>query len=162
MSNKISYLHIGLPKIGMSFLQACLYSFHKYLDELIMLKKHSHPIVLRLDPVISKLNSKGPYYDQKQGVLFLSPSSVFVGVSISTIQSVILSLINRLNLEGIYNLCNLGSVSVKDLIEKFNLNIECIKENALIMDDTVSTNKIEKVLKLNSQDFELEQFFSGS
>jgi len=138
------------------------YAFHKYLAELLLLKRHQNPIIIRLAPVISASNTKGPFFDLKNGTLFMQTESKLCGISLTAIQSLILQIVSGLELKGIYNLCNPGSVRVKDLIKKYKLHINCIKEDNLILDQKINTKKIEEIMKLNTLDTELQYFFSNN
>lgn len=138
------------------------YGNNKFTAENILKQYHQNYLILRLGSVVSNISQKGPFYDLSQNKLYINKKSYLSVIDIENIHKAFFALQDKEISNEIFNLTCSGNVFVKDIIEKYQLNItkNSASNNADVYEYNVSNKKISKILKIQSSIDVAEKYFN--
>lgn len=139
------------------------YGYNKFVAENILEKYHENCLVLRLGSVVSALAKKGPFYDLSQNQLYIDKNSKLSVIDIENIHKAFFVL-ERNNLSNqTFNLTGTGSVSIKHVVEKYNIDVAFrgSSETAGLSSYDISTKKLSEIVELESSIEIADKFFKS-
>ena len=137
------------------------YGSHKLIAEEYLKENHNDFLIFRLGSVVSINSKKGALYDIAMNKTFINPCSKLSFIDLKNIHVAFETIIKLKKSNEIFNLTGSGNVSLKSLIDKFDISLSKLTSDAAKNKPVIniSTDKILDFCKLDNASKIAENYF---